>query len=131
MKIKCVKSLKLCQYVLYCVTFLSLLIPCYFIYMKEAIQKAQSGATTVIQRSVNMQYEAPTIIICPEPGYKKSIFEKYNLSVPARRIFRYDGYGQENLDNLTVLELYEELGYKHSFLSRMSKFDKYPGILIY
>ena len=73
--------------------------------MKEAIRKSTVGATTVIKRSKNVKYDAPSIIICPQPGYKQSGYEMYNLSIPARILFDSEKYGKDIFSNHSVYTL--------------------------
>ena len=56
------KWAKFCHYILYGITFISLLFSCYFLYINEAIEKSKIGAMTVTKRSENLPYESPTII---------------------------------------------------------------------
>ena len=84
------KFLKFCHYALYCITFICLLVSCYFLYMHEAILKSRTGAMTIIKRSEERQFEAPSLIICPEPGFKPSVTEKYNLTNAPRYVFRFE-----------------------------------------
>ena len=86
---KWLNCLKLCHYALYGITFISLLVLCYFLYMDEAIKESKIRATTLIKRPEEYELELPTITICPEPGFKPSISEMYNLSKPARLLFWY------------------------------------------
>ena len=58
--------------------------------MDEAIEKTKKRATTVIKSSDERELEIPTVTICPKPGFKPSISEKYNLSNPARYLFLYE-----------------------------------------
>ena len=83
------KVAKLCHYILYGITFTSLLVLCYFLYMDEAIKQSKIRATTLIKRPEEYELELPTITICPEPGFKPSISQMYNLSKPARLLFWY------------------------------------------
>ena len=78
---------KLCHYTLYGITFISLFVLCYFLYMDEAIEKSKEGATTLIRRSEERKLEIPTLTVCPKPGFKPSVSQKYNLSHPARFLF--------------------------------------------
>ena len=55
--------------------------------MDEAIQKSKKRATTVIRSSEERKLEIPTLTVCPKPGFKPSMSEKYNLSHPARFLF--------------------------------------------
>ena len=90
MVIKRLDCIKLCHYALYGITFLSLFVLCYFLYMQEAIEQSKERANTLIKRSEEYELEVPTITICPEPGFKPSITQTYNLSNPARHIFWYE-----------------------------------------
>ena len=87
---KWLNCVKLCHYALYGITFISLLVLCYFPYMDEAIKESKIRATTLIKRPEEYELELPTITICPEPGFKPSITQTYNLSNPARHIFWYE-----------------------------------------
>ena len=110
---------KLCQYVLYCITFIGLLVSCYFLYMEEAIEKSSKKATTVTKRSGHHPYEAPSIIVCATPPFKASVSRKYNLSQPIRRYFSpwellpFD-YGK--FGNITVQDLFEEFTYTNDLI---------------
>ena len=113
------KWAKLCHYILYGIAFISLFFSCYFLYMNDAIEESKIGATTMIKRSENLPYEAPTIIVCPEPRFKPSISRRYNLSNPARDFFtHWMGHSlmphaliEDTFQNRTVENLFEELSY--------------------
>ena len=47
--------------------------------MNEAIEKSNAGATTVTKQSEKFPYEIPSIIICPEPGYKQTLLKLKHL----------------------------------------------------
>ena len=103
---------KFCHYLLYFLSFIGLLVPCYVLYMKDAIKESKNGAITITKRSEAIQYEPPTIIFCPKPDFKHSISKKYNLSIPIRDIFS-QSYWFQNLDmgwlqKTNVIELYDE-----------------------
>ena len=87
MSIEIPKFQKVSQYSLNFISFTILFILCYFLYMQDAIEKFKLGASIVTKRSELLPYEAPSIIICPEPGFKQSIFKKYNLTTPAQFVF--------------------------------------------
>ena len=57
--------------------------------MDEAVKKSEMKATTVTKRSEEYEFETPSITICPEPGFKPSVTQKYNLSIPTRYIFTH------------------------------------------
>ena len=107
MTVKWLDVVKLCHYALCGIVFISLFVLCYFLYMDEAIEKSKKKATTTIRRSEERDFEIPTLIICPESGFKPSISKKYNLSNPARYMFNFEdnsirGYVKQvhNFDNL-------------------------------
>ena len=87
MTVKWLDLAKLCHYALHGITFICLFVLCYFLYMDEAIEKSKEGATTLIRRSEERKLEIPTLTVCPKPGFKPSMSEKYNLSHPARFLF--------------------------------------------
>ena len=74
------------------IVFVILFVMCYHFYMKEAIEKFRLGATTVTKRSEYLPYEAPSLIICPEPGFKQSVFKRYIMTLPARYVFQDTKY---------------------------------------
>ena len=51
MKANRMELAKFCHYLLYFLSFCGLLIPCYLLFMIEAINESQNGATTVTKRS--------------------------------------------------------------------------------
>ena len=115
------KWAKFCHYMLYGIAFISLFFSCYFLYMNEAIDESKIGATTMIKRSENLPYEAPTIIVCPEPRFKPSRSRKYNLNDPARDFFTpwnpsVIPFIKNTFPNRTVEDLYEELSYSKNDL---------------
>ena len=87
MTVKWVDVAKLCHYALCGITFISLFVLCYFLYMDEAIEKSKKRATTLIRSFDERELEIPTLTICPQPGFKPSTSKKYNLSHPARFLF--------------------------------------------
>ena len=96
------KVAMLCHYILYGITFTSLLVLCYFLYMDEAIKQSKIRATTLIKRPEEYELELPTITICPEPGFKPSISQMYNLSKPARLLFWYKEASHGFITNKTI-----------------------------
>ena len=111
---------KFCHYALYLTSFIGLLVPCYLFYMQEAIKDSMQQATTVTKRSEQHKFEAPVIIICPEPNFKPSISKQLNVSVPVRDIFLTESDFTNFLDmNLpfkeNVQELYEQFSYTNDF----------------
>ena len=85
--------------------------------MIDAIKESERGAMTVTKRSESLQYEPPSIIICPKPGLKPSISKQYNLNIPAGDIFTWSSWlDNENLDvdllhTRDVEEFYDEFQY--------------------
>ena len=117
MNMNCLKSLKFCHYILYGIAFVGLLFSCHFLYMNEAIEESKIGARALTKRSESIPYESPTIIVCPEPGFKPSISKKYNLNITTRDLFlpwMGDSVIQvikEKFHSQTVKNLYEEFTY--------------------
>ena len=84
--------------------------------MIEAIEKFNRGATTVTKRSIDLPYEYPTLIICPNPSFKPSISKKHDLEIPIRDIFNQKTkitkrIYQNIFPNQTVPDLYREFSY--------------------
>ena len=79
------------QFSLKFVIFVSLLVVCYFYFMKEAIAKFQRKATTVTERSIHIDdlggYKCPDIVICPNPSFKPSISDLHGFKYPTRDLF--------------------------------------------
>ena len=116
------KWAKLCHYLLYGIAFISLFFSCYFLYMNEAIEKSKIGATTMIKRSENLPYETPTIIVCPKPHFKPSMYGKYNLSNSPGDFFTpWMGhllmpFIEATFQNRTFEDLFEESSYSKNDL---------------
>ena len=60
--------------------------------MIDAIKESKRGAITVTKRTTKLQYEPPSIVICPHPSFKLSISKKYNVKNLVRDIFIQGGY---------------------------------------
>ena len=63
------------------IIFITLLIFCYFFYLKEAIQNFQKGAKNVVTTSEKvLEYTGPAVTICPNYAFKPSFddFHKFN-----------------------------------------------------
>ena len=82
-----IPSAKLCHYALDFMIFLSLLMFCYFLYMKEAINEYQEGAITVTKQEKELNLEAPALTICPNPSFKHSMSKMHKLDIPTRDLF--------------------------------------------
>ena len=105
---------KYCRNATHLIAFIGLLIPCYFLYMEDAIQKSKDRATTVTRQSQQEEYEVPTITICADPIVKKSVTKKYPLHQPPRFVFNDVG-GQIFFENRTVQEVWDEFTYSKDF----------------
>ena len=107
---------KCCKFTLEFILFISLVISCYFFFMIEAIKKFNRGATTVTKRSIDLPYEYPTLIICPNPSFKPSVSKKYVIDIPIRDLFTQTTkitkrIYQNIFPNQTVPDLYREFSY--------------------
>ena len=118
MKVNSMELAKFCHYLLYFLSFLGLLIPCYVFFMNDAINESKEGATTVTKRSEALEIELPSLIFCPKPSFKQSVSNQYNLSIPVRDIFfnslwllDNENLGMKSLLERNVKELYDELHY--------------------
>ena len=81
--------------------------------MNEAIEKSNARATTVIKQSEKFPYEVPSVVICPEPGFKPSLLKSYNTT--SRKLFFYGRFEEDDFYNHTVQKIFEELTYAHDF----------------
>ena len=85
--------------------------------MNEAIEESKIGARALTKRFESIPYESPTMIVCPEPGFKPSISKKYNLNITARDLFlpwmgdKVSNVIKEKFNNKRVKKLYEEFTY--------------------
>ena len=85
--------------------------------MNDAINKSKNKATTVTKRSIPLETELPSLILCPKPSFKQSVSNQYNLSIPVRDIFvnQYwpdnENLGMKSLLERNVKELYDEFSY--------------------
>ena len=64
---KGLQLIKAFQWILKFIIFVSLVIGCYFSYMKEAIEDYQRAATTVTTRSIDQEFEPPALTFCSNP----------------------------------------------------------------
>ena len=83
------KPAKHCLYGLKIMVFISLLIGCYFQYMKSALEDYFKNSITVVVRSEEItQYEAPAIIVCANYDYKPSVQINHKFDFPTRNLFQ-------------------------------------------
>ena len=83
------KPAKHCLYGLKIIVFISLLIGCYFQYMKSALEDYFKNSITVVVRSEEItQYEAPAIIVCANYDYKPSVQINNKFDFPTRNLFQ-------------------------------------------
>ena len=117
MKVNSMDIAKFCHYLLYFLSFFGLLVPCYVYFMNDAINESKNRATTVTKRLKALEIELPSLILCPKPSFKQSVFNQYNLSIPVRDIFTNPSWlfdenlGMKQLLEKNVKELYDELYY--------------------
>ena len=80
---------KHCFYGLKIIVFISLLIGCYFQYMKSALEDYFKNSLTVVIRSEEIkQYEAPAITVCANYDFKPSVQINNKFDFPTRYLFR-------------------------------------------
>ena len=82
------KPSKHCLFGLKVMVFISLLIGCYFQYMKSALEDYFKNSITVVVRSEEItQYEAPAITVCANYDYKPSVQINNKFDFPTRNLF--------------------------------------------
>ena len=97
--------------------------------MIDAIQEFERKAITLTKRSEPHEYEPPSVMVCPIPGYKPSISKKYNISIPPGDIFinehwhKYESLEKKLFYTRNVEELYEEFQYGDSLTFRFGFWD--------
>ena len=73
------------------ISYFILLILFCFLYMKDALSQFREGKTTMSEMrkkiELNNNRKAPVLIICPEPGFKESFFEKNDIEKSYRKFF--------------------------------------------
>ena len=99
--------------------FVTLLVLYYCLYMKPALEQYNRGSTTIGERNEMVdQIDYPVFIICPEPGFKQSFFEKSeerirNLAGVKDYVWKYTKNRQILLENASSIpDLYMEMSYK-------------------
>ena len=104
------------------ITLTTLLIFCYFFYLKEAIENFQKGAKTVITTSEKvLEYTGPAVTICPYSAFKPSFedFQKYDF--PTRSIFAYknsysDHFKTKSNSEKNIESLFKNATYSNDFI---------------
>ena len=83
------KPAKHCLYGLKIIVFISLLIGCYFQYMKSALDDYFKNSLTVVTRSEEIkQYEAPAITVCANYDFKPSVQINNKFDFSTRYLFQ-------------------------------------------
>ena len=84
------ESKKKTKLVLKTISYFILLILFCFLYMKDALSQFIEGKTTMSEMRKKIELnprKAPVLIICPEPGFKKSFFEQNAIDINYRKFF--------------------------------------------
>ena len=82
------KPVKHCLYGVKGIVFVSLLIACYFQYMKSALEDYLMNSLTVVIRSEEItKYEPPAITVCANYDFKPSVQINNNFDFPTRYLF--------------------------------------------
>ena len=110
-----VQLAKFIQFRLKAAIFIALLVVCYFFFMKEAMEKSVQGETRIKERSVNLGFENPAVVICSSPPFKPSISDQYGFEYPTRDLFNMRTPFSQKFKYLfadkTVRKLFEEFSY--------------------
>ena len=111
----CVQLAKFIQFGLKSAIFIILLVVCYVVLMMEAIEKSAKEATTISERSVDLGFEYPDVVICSYPTFKPSVSELYNFKYPTRDLFNMKTAFSEEYKyiygNKTVRSVFETFSY--------------------
>ena len=100
------------------IIFITLLIFCYFFYLKEAIQNFQKGAKTVVTTSEKvLEYTGPAVTICPNYAFKPSFDDFHKFNFPTRSIFGYKEFYSDHFKNKSNKEENVESLYKNATYS--------------
>ena len=110
-----VQLAKFIQFGLKAAIFISLLTVCYFLFMKEALEKSAKGEKRVKEKSVNLGFESPAVVICSSPPFKASISEQYDFEYPTRDLFNmrspFSDKNKHLFADKTVRKLFEDFSY--------------------
>ena len=111
----CVRLAKFIQFGIKSVIFITLLVVCYSFLMMEAIVKSERGATTITERSVDLGFEYPDVVICSYPVFKPSVSELYGFKYPTRDLFNMKTSFTEKykhiFDNKTIRSVFQSFSY--------------------
>ena len=100
------------------ITLITLLIFCYFFYLKEAIENFQKGAKTVITTSEKvLEYTGPAVTICPNYAFKPSFQKFHKFDFPTRSIFGYKEFYSDHFKTKSNTEENVESLYKNATYS--------------
>ena len=100
------------------IIFITLLIFCYFFYLKEAIQNFQKGAKTVVTTSEKvLEYTGPAVTICPNYAFKPSFDDFHKFAFPTRSIFGYKEFYSDHFKTKSNTEENVESLYKNATYS--------------
>ena len=100
------------------IIFITLLICCYFFYLKEAIQNFQKGGKTVVTTSEKvLEYTGPAVTICPNYAFKPSFEDFHKFDFPTRSIFGYKQFYSDHFKIKTFMDNDVESLYKNATYS--------------
>ena len=80
----------------------------YVLYMEKAVENYMKGSTTIVQRKENAsKLKSPIFLICPEPPFKRSFFNKHgvNNTIGAEKYFWTNPMYQNAFTNHTFMEM--------------------------
>lgn len=110
-----VQLAKFIQFGLKAAIFITLLVLCIVYFMVDAIDKSVQGETRVKEKSVDIGFESPAVVICPSPSFKPSISENYGFEYPTRDLFNmrtpFSDKFKHLFINKTVRRLFEDFSY--------------------
>ena len=115
------------------ITLTTLLIFCYFFYLKEAIENFQKGAKTVITTSEKvLEYTGPAVTICPNYAFKPSFEDFHKFNFPTRSIFANknsysDHFKTKSNADKNIESLFKNATYSDDFIFNFNEVDLEEG----
>lgn len=115
------------------ITLITLLIFCYFFYLKESMESFQKGAKTVITTSEKvLEYTGPAVTICPNYAFKPSFEDFHKFNFPTRSIFAYknsysDHFKTKSNTQMNIESLFKNATYSDDFIFNFNEVDLEEG----
>ena len=97
------------------IIFICLISLCYVLYLREAVVDFNNTKTTLTTNKQKIEYlEQPSITICPNPTFKRSVAETLKLDIRTRGLFFQESLARKYLkyfENRTVPQAFFNASY--------------------